>query len=395
MSVLRALPLLALFALFACSSSDPANETRAGVEGTAEPTGQNPFGLTEAECKASPAPAVFGNALCVCGDLNDVGNLHVAAGTDGTLGSVGVNGTSKLIDNANVAGSWANGKELSAIGNVIVGGSLYTPDDLQIAGNMEIGKDLNVGGVMSGIGRLAVKGALGLRGANRLVGYQDIASKGAYADAPDSPCACKGSKGYLDVGAAVDAAKSKSDNAAKKVATSLGNVGFTKLALETGTYYFPGSVKSIGYEHITVKGAVAMYIDGSLDQIGADVFDIADGSTLDLYVRDTVKTIGYVSLGDAKNPSAFRLFVGGGDGISLAIGDQVFHGSIYAPNASLKYIGNTVVEGALFANTFTGIGNLQVNSALPKPAAGCDSAAGANASSGTTRDDGVGTPVIH
>jgi len=31
-------------------------------------------------CQASPAPAVFGNALCLCGDFRSVGNLVVKGG---------------------------------------------------------------------------------------------------------------------------------------------------------------------------------------------------------------------------------------------------------------------------------------------------------------------------
>ena len=128
-------------------------------------------------------------------------------------------------------------------------------------------------------------------------------------------------------------------------------------------------MQSIGFQRIRVKGAVSMYIDGSLKQIGAEVFDIADGATLDLYVRGTVKSIGHFRLGDAKIPAALRLFMGGDDEISLAIGNQIFYGAIYAPNARLKYVGNTIVEGALFAKELTGIGNFEMGAApLGRPA---------------------------
>src|SRR5262249_1556912 len=45
-------------------------------------------GALPAECSASPAPAVFGNALCLCGDFKDIGNLLVKSGATGNLGSV-------------------------------------------------------------------------------------------------------------------------------------------------------------------------------------------------------------------------------------------------------------------------------------------------------------------
>lgn len=403
---------LGLSALVACSSGGEDGSLGGEGGGKAEVTASNPFGLSPEQCAASPAPAVFGNGLCVCGDFNDVGNLIVSPSSDGSLGSVGVNGATKIINNAQVAGSWASGKDFSAIGNVNVGGSMYTPGDLSVAGNIEIAKNLHVGGAMSGFGRLAVRGELGVRGQNRVIGYQQIASKGSYEDAPEAPCGCKNDKGYLDVGAAIDRAKSKNDNGAKKVPTSLGQVGYTDVTLETGSYYFGGAVDSIGFQHIRVKGAVSMYIDGSLDQIGAEVFDIADGSTLDLYVRGAVRTIGHFRVGDAKQPAALRLFIGGGDEISLAIGNQIFHGAIYAPDATLKYVGNTIVEGALFAKELTGIGNLEIRAARPTPPTGCPgapSSSGGGTSGGGTpgpsstpspaadpppRDDGVGTPVI-
>ena len=403
--VQRVLFVLGLSALVACSSAED-QESKDGP-GSGEVTASNPFGLTPAQCAASPAPAVFGNGLCVCGDFNDIGNLVVDGAGDGNLGSVGVNGTTKIINNAKVAGSWASGKGFSGIGNVNVGLSMYTPGDLSVAGNMEIGKNLHVGGKMSGFGRLAVKGELGVRGANSVIGYQQIAAEGTYQDAPEAPCGCSG-KGYLDVGAAIDRAKSKNDNGAKDVPSSLGAVGVAVLTLETGSYYFGGSVQSIGFQRIRVKGAVSMYIDGSLEQIGAEVFDLADGSTLDLYVRGTVRTIGHFRLGDAKNPAALRLFIAGGEEISLAIGNQIFHGAIYAPKASLKYVGNTIVEGALFANELTGIGNLEIRAARPTPPTGCPGAPGSGGTTGEKtptpssggdapeqpRSDGVGTPVI-
>lgn len=382
---------LSASALVACSSADDASgEGAHGGDAPGVVTTSNPFGLTQAQCAASPAPAVFGNGLCVCGDFNDIGNLVVSASSDGNLGSVGVNGATKIINNAQVAGSWASGKEFAAIGNVNVGGSMYTPADLRVAGNLEVAKNLRVGGGMSGFGRVAVRGELGLRGANTVIGYQQIASRGSYQDAPAAPCGCSGGKGYLDVGAAIDRAKSKNDNGAKKVPTSLGAVGYTDLTLETGSYYFGGSVKSIGFQRIRVKGAVAMYIDGSLEQIGAEVFDIAEGSTLDLYVRGTIRTIGHFRVGDAKRPAALRLFMAGSDEISLAIGNQVFHGAIYAPEARLKYVGNTIVEGALFAKELTGIGNLEIRAARPTLPTGC---AGAPADP-EPRPDGVGTPIL-
>lgn len=373
--------------LLACTSADDDAENAAK---RGEVTAQNPYGLTPEQCKESPAPAVFGNALCVCNDFKDVGNLIVGKGADGSLGSVGVNGTTRLVNNTKVEGAWASSKAINAIGNVNIGRSLYTPSDLEVAGNVEIGQNLQVGGGLSGFGRLAVKGEAGVRGQSRLIGYSEVKQKGTYKSAPAAPCGCKGDPGYLDVDAAVDRAKKNNDNAPKNVPTSMSQIGYTKLELTTGNYYFGGAVKSIGFERIKVKGAVAMYIDGSLEQIGAEVFDIADGSTLDVYVRGALKTIGHFRVGDTKQVASLRFFIGGGDEISLAIGNQVFHGSIYAPNARLKYIGNTIVEGSLFAGELVGIGNFEIHNARPKPPMGCPGGAGSSGSPPSTPAGGGG-----
>lgn len=365
---------IVLSVLAACNADDAHDPSKAGARG--EVTAQNPYGLTPEKCEESPAPAVFGNALCVCNDFADVGNLIVGKGADGSLGSVGINGTTKIINNTKVEGAWASSKAIRAIGNMNVGRSLYTPSDLEVAGNVEIGQNLQVGGGLSGFGRLAVKGEAGVAGQSRLIGYSDVKTKGTYKSAPAAPCGCKGSSGYLDVGAAIDRAKKQNDNATKKLPSSMSQIGYEKIELDTGNYYLGGASKSIGFQKIRVKGAVALYIDGSLEQIGAEVFDIADGSTLDVYIRGSLKTIGHFRVGDSKQVASLRFFIGGGDEISLAIGNQVFHGSIYAPNARLKYVGNTIVEGSLFAGELVGIGNFEIHNARPKPPMRCPGGAG-------------------
>ena len=72
-------------------------------------------------------------------------------------------------------------------------------------------------------------------------------------------------------------------------------------------------------------------------------------------------------------------------------GNQVFHGSIYAPNARLKYVGNAIVEGSLFAGELVGIGNFEIHNARPKPPMGCPGGAGSPPSTtppGTTPPSG-------
>ena len=386
MTFFRAFALLtSTLALAACSSSTDGSEDDGLSRNPAINGGTNgPGTLTnKLECPASPAQAVFGNAVCICGDFTDVGNLIVRSALADNAGSIGVNGISKVINNTNVSGSWASHGGFSAIGNVQVGKSLYTTGDLHATGNLEVKENLSVGGGLSGIGRVAVGGELRTAGSNGLIGYQQIHGKGGYVAPAGLPCGCDG----LDVAQEVAKAKDANDNAAHKLPTSMDTIGVADLTLTTGRYFF-GDMRTIGLSKIHVTGAVSMYLDGDLDDIGAQKFDFAPGASLDLYVSGSVKTIGYANWGDKAQPSAFRLYVGGSEDISLQIGAQIFHGAIYAPKAILKYVGYTKIEGALFAKEVHGIGDLEIGGARPvnPPANICTtpaSPAGSGSSGGT------------
>jgi hypothetical protein len=341
-------------------------------------------------CQASPAPAVFGNALCLCGDFRDVGNLVVKGGT-GSLGSVGVNGSTKVINNSQVDGAWGSAKGFEALGNVNINKSMYTAGNLRVTGNLQVAENLEIGGALSGIGRVSVKGELRAQGGGSVLGVQDVGGKGTYKAPAGPPCSCEGSPGYLDVAKEVDKAKAQNDNKSAGLGSEI-QIGATELSLKSGKYLV-GSIKTVGFAKVKVSGAVSLYVDGSMEQIGAEIFDLDAGATLDLYVRGNVSQVGHMSFGSAKHPAAFRLFMGGGDAVALNVGNQVFHGAVYAPKARIKYVGNTVLEGGLFAYEVDGIGNLEVRGARPAPPAGCpgsDDSGGTGGGSGNGNGGGAG-----
>ncbi len=362
------------------SSLNEANKPGKAAEGDA-----GSFGAI-APCTASPAPAVFGNALCLCGDLHDVGNLKVT-GTAGNLGSIGVNGTSYVINHTDIDGSWGSAKGFSAIGDVHVKKNFYTAGNVDIAGNLDVTGNVEVGGNVSGLGRLAVGGELRAKGDDTLIGREKIAARGAYTTPLNPPCACDGSN-FFDVSKAIADAKVTNDNAAKGVASTLAGIGAATLKLQSGRYFFD-NVAQIGLQKLQVEGAVSIYIEGSLEGIGADIFQLAPGATLDLYVSKTIRTVGYVNLGDKTDPGALRIYLGGDDAVSLSIGAQIFHGTLYAPRAKIIYIGYTIIEGGLFAKELVGVGDLEIRAARPKPPTGCTPSAGS--SGGTTE---TGTPEV-
>jgi hypothetical protein len=57
--------------------------------------------------------------------------------------------------------------------------------------------------------------------------------------------------------------------------------------------------------------------------------------------------------------------VGGGDKVTLQVGNQVFRGAVYAPNAALAYVGRTKIEGSLLAKTLSSVGLLELYFARP------------------------------
>lgn len=309
-----------------------------------------------------PATTAFSVSACICEDFDDIGNLVVGKSVEKDHPTFAVMGKSKVINNTEVRGDFIPHGGLEATGNLEVTGSLSTPSTVDDIGNIEIDGDLQIGGDLTGIGRLAVGGSLSVAGTDSFLGYEEVAAKTPYQPVAAPACAC-GGPNAIDVVGEVAAAKASNDNAAAGVPTSLRNIGFTKLALPTGRYYL-SDLDAIGATAVSIEGNVSLYLDGNLDHIGAAWMSLANGASLDLYVSGAVRTIGYVELGNKWDPSAFRLYIGG-DSCTLDVGDQVFNGAIYAPNATLDYIGNTQIRGAVTAKSIHGTGNLEIGYAAP------------------------------
>ena len=315
-------------------------------------------------CEPGSAPTLFPNALCICNDLKDIGALLVRKGSTTDPASLGINGVAKVINHSGVDGSVLAYGGLEAIANIDVRDNFVTNSNVNFTGRMKVGKDLMVGGNLYGLGMLEVGGTLGVGGSQNLLGGKLVGTLGSYAPPQGSPCAC-GTGQVLNVKAEVDKAKGSNDNGKAKLPPApVSTIGMAKLVLNTGNYFFANK-KSIGYTRIVVNGAVKIYVDGDLDGIGYDRFQITDGSTLDLYVSGNVHTIGNMIYGERHHPSAFRLYIGGSEKATLQIGNQVFRGSIYAPNAALAYIGRTKVEGSLLAKTLDSIGLLELYFSRP------------------------------
>jgi hypothetical protein len=333
-------------------ADDGSNSTAGALDPGAQTRAANP-GL------CAP-PTAFSYALCTCDNLTQAGLLRVGAGASGE-GSVGVNGSSVVANASEISGSWVSWKELTAATGARIGGSLRSGGDIKAAGAVFVGKDLAAKNNLTGAGFLTVGGALRVGGNDLFLGVRQIAGGRAAFDGPTHPpCGCEGDT-LFDVAGAVAQASTKNDNAAHGISSGAQlAIGVQRFSLDTGRYYFKG-VTHIGAGVLTIKGNVAIYIDGSLDEIGAQAIKLENGATLDLYVSGAVRLVGFTPIGDRNAPASFRLFIGGSDRVSVGVGLQEFFGSIYAPTADLAFAGVTVVWGSVFARSVTDAGVLTIH----------------------------------
>lgn len=313
------------------------------------------------QCPDSPATDAFSETVCICEDFKDIGNLIVGTSRIQDNATLAVNGQTIVMNNTQVRGTFIPYGGLDAKANVQVTKGISSAGTVSALGNVEAGSDLDVGGDLTGVGRLEVGGTLRVGGTDRFVGWQDVNATGPYGTTPDAPCGCND---IIDVVGLIAAAKTNNDNAAASLPTDINNIGWTDVRLTSGSYYF-SEIRTIGATRFIIDGAVAMYIDGNLDSIGAEWITLTSGSVLDLYVAGAVRNIGHVALGDKWAPSSFRLYIGGEEECSINVGNQIFNGAIYAPKADLRYIGNTKIRGAVTAKSILGIGNLVVGYAAP------------------------------
>lgn len=327
-------------------------------------------------CQAQDAKAAFGsNAICACENVGLAGSGLIVKGA--APGNVGVNGRIGLAGLYDIGGSLIVMQGIGGAGDLRTGASFSTAGDVVGAGRISVGGDMMVGGTLSTAGTLEVAGTLGVQGEALLTGFNTV-KRGAYV-APKEPCGC--GTPAVDVAARVADAKANGTRLAETVA-----VGSTKVTLTTGTY-FAESLTSAGELDITIDGAVALAIGGSLDAAGKQHISLTPGSTLDLYVAEGIAAAGDTFLGAGATPGSVRLYVGGH---VLAAGAQRLNASLYAPNADFAVAGDTTVNGSLFARSITGAGRLTVDYAAPTMAAP-DKCVGEEPQ--PTREGGSGTPT--
>ena len=310
-----------------------------------------------------PPPDLFDHALCLCDDMNDVGELTVVEGPSG-IGAVGVNGFTRFVNLTRAAGDWITWGGFEAVSDTEISGSLKTEGDATWVGLLKIGADLAIGGNATGIGMLEVLGTLSVGGSETMLPQSTVGSRADYQPLAGPPCPCDPAS-FFDVAGAVAAARTANDNAAAGLPTRLAAVGVSELRLETGTYYFEDAA-TVGQSRITIAGQVALYVEGTIAAVGEQNITVEDGGSLDLFVSGMIATVGWSSTGSAANPEAIRIYLGGKGRVLLAaVGKHDFFANLYAPEATLAYVGDNRVIGSLFGRELDGVGRLEIGYGAP------------------------------
>lgn len=327
--------------------------------------GSNPVGhqIESIVCGGSPAPGLLDRGLCVCEDFADVGSLEIGPGRPGSSAVFGVNGRSRVVNHTRVEGSWIAYGGLDATALAEVNEDLATAADLSFVGEMSVGRDLSVGGNLDGVGTLSVGGALAVAGENRVIGDRGATRLAPFAGPVASPCGCNPAT-FLDVVERVKDARTANENATRGIGTTkLSSIGATSLKLTSGSYYFEDA-ESVGQLTLEIEGAVAVHLDGDLRFVGDGNFVLAPGATLDLFIAGDVQSVGRL-VAEGADPSAVRLFIGGESPVVMSVGQKRFRGAIYAPTASLQYVGDVEIDGAVLTRKLAGVGDLRINQWTP------------------------------
>jgi len=309
-------------------------------------------------CPKTPAPQTFGQAVCLCHDLQLVGQGFLAKQGAGGPAEVDINGKMEVVGQHEVDGKLSVGQRIEGTGQLTVNGDAICQGDVEGVGQVKVTHDLSVGGNLESVGQLEVDGSLGVKGDTQQVGDQHVAALCSYADPGAPPCDCANST-LPDVASAIAAAKATNDNAASGVPTHIDTVGQTDLHFPTGSFYLSG-LSSVGQTKLFIDGAVALYIDGDIETVGQENIQLADGATLDLYVGGQLSSVGQSLLSDPAHAGSVRLYLGATGSVDLQVGSSDMNGLVYAPHATLNVVGDTTIRGAIFADGLSGVGRVTI-----------------------------------
>lgn len=311
-------------------------------------------------CTGRIAETHFVGALCTCKNASITGYLRTRAfdsskNTSSDLGgTVGINGTylnSAGFTDVGGAFSIAGNDSLSLFGYVKTGGDFRAQGSVKVAGYIEVGRNLYLGKGATTLGPISVAGDM--HAAGSILAIPLLVKGRSYAESVTvpPPCPCQ-DKDILDVAALVADAKSHNDNAKAGIVASMFNtlIGHAETSLPCGKFYLE-EIGGMGNVIFNVTGRAALFVDGSINNVGNLEFRLSPGAEIDVFIRDNLAITGRATFGQKDRPAASRVYIGG-DGNVMLVGDGEFVGNLYAPRSLVQAVGYGAFLGALFARDF-------------------------------------------
>lgn len=321
-------------------------------------------------CHASIPQRMFSHALCTCENVAIGGALMsdtfdarlgpfttpengAAIGINGTL--VGVSGSFDLRGSLLIAGPTAlqvDGMPFRVLGDLKTNGSVIgMSTDVQVARDAWIAGDIALSAPLQ-IARdlYQPKGRENL--ATPAVGGQVIATDVAFSP----PCACNGD-GVLDTARLIEAARADAHNG-MLAGLPVDDNGVTSLSsltsqAECGRFVIDGPLEF--NSPVTVRGRLALFVNGDVTVRPAGAIDLGTSGELDLFVAGALTINDLVTFGPLARPSALRIYVASTNTIALGT-TATMALNLYAPRAPLEVWGLVTTFGSLFVRSLNAIG---------------------------------------
>jgi hypothetical protein len=312
-------------------------------------------------CDGEFGQVAFRFALCTCEDLQPQSTLTIDAFDSdeapfepgGPGGSFGTNGVFDSPAQLDITGSSYVGGDrgLRSSSTLVVGQNLYCAGPVHATAGLGIAQDAFVDGDVTSASSVRIGGTLHApAGAEVRGSHPEAVQIGDRVEEPVSvepPCDCGDDR--LDVAAHVARFAQANDNLAAGVTQEQFSdlVGEQEAELPCGRLYFD-AVSVEGSLSLRLSGRTSIYVGGDFTTAGGLTIELGPGAEVDLFVAGNLQLGGGFLFGDPSAPWRARAYVGGDD--AFIRGTTAIGGNLAAPNATLEFLSDTEMYGAVAAH---------------------------------------------
>jgi hypothetical protein len=380
-------------------------------------------GGTVDTCAGNLAQRTFRFTLCTCEALqisHPITTDSYVVAPDGGLvtgrknGSIGTDeGLTTLASNAHltVSGSvFVSDGGVNIQGATSVDGALHAGTAVTSASGLTVGADAYCASDVQG--NVSIAGALHAPATSTVGTGVTFGSRVVAPVSVTDPCDCTA---LVDIAGIVRAHQGNNDDGqiglvldggyadgGLSPATWATGTGPTSFTFPCGRYYL-SSVNIGATTTWHIAGRTALLVDGDFVINHGFTLDLAPGSEVDLFIAGSLQVNAPTTLGNQLGSSSTRLYVGGGQDITLN-SPSGFYGNLYAPYAQVTAASPTDIYGAVFSRRFLNTSPTHfhydenvlaagVECIAPPTDGGAATDGGAGTDGGTAGTDGGGTTI--